>query len=74
MTNPQIGETVRYLRTGGLFQVKKVTKDVVVLDAQDGLTQIMTPTESLDLVFEKIPPAESIRQDLNPGSKSPLSS
>ena len=74
MANPQIGETVRYLRTGGLFQVKKVTKDIMVLDAQDGLTQIMTPTESLDLVFEKIPPTESFRQDLNPGSKSPCSS
>ena len=74
MTNPQIGETVRYLRTGGLFQVKKVTKDIVILDAQDGLTQIMTPTESLDLVFEKIPSAESFGQDLNSGSKSPHSS
>ncbi len=73
MTNPQIGEMVRYLRTGDLFQVKKVTKDIVVLDAQDGLTQITTPTESLDLVFEKIPP-ESFRQGLNSRFKSPHSS
>jgi len=61
ITNPQIGETVKYLRTGDLFQVKKVTPKFVVLNSQDGLTQIMTPTESLDLVFEKIIPAESFR-------------
>ena len=62
MTKPQIGETVKYLRTGNLFQVKKVTKEFVVLNSQDGLTQIMTPSESLDLVFERIPPAESFRE------------
>jgi len=72
MTNPQIGKTVQYLRTGGFFQVKKVTKEFVVLNSQDGLTQIMTPTESLDLVFKKIPQAGSFRDDLNPRSMRPV--
>jgi hypothetical protein len=66
MTIPQIGETVKYLRTTDLFQVKKVTPKFIVLNSQDGLTQIMTPTESLDLVFERIPAAESFPLDLTP--------
>ncbi len=73
MRNPQIGETVKYLRTGGLFQVKKVTKDIVILNSQDRSTQLMTPTGSLDLVFERIAPAESFRKDFNPRYKSPHS-
>lgn len=62
MTNPQIGETVKYLRTDGLFQIKKITKDFVILNAQDGSTQVMTGKESFDFLFEKIPPAESLRK------------
>ncbi len=59
MTNPQIGETVKYLRTEGLFQIKKVTKDFVILNAQDGSTQVMAGKESFEFLFEKIPPAHS---------------
>jgi len=72
MINPQIGEIVKYLRTGGLFQIKKVTKDIVVLNSQDGSTQIMTPTGSLYFVFKKIPPAESFWEDLNLKFKFPV--
>ncbi len=61
ITNPQIGETVKYLRTGDIFQVKKVTPKIVILNSQVGLSQVMTPTESFDLVFKKIIPAQPLR-------------
>ena len=64
MTNPRIGEILRYVWTGGLFEVKRVTKDFVILNSRDGSSQIMTGTRSFDLLFEKIPPAEPFRNDL----------
>ena len=36
MTSPKIGEILKYLRTGGLFEVRKVTNEFVILYAQDG--------------------------------------
>ncbi len=73
MSSPQKGETLIYRRTGCVFQVRRVTEKLAVLSSQDGLTQIMTPMESLDLVFKRIPPVASFRKDLNPRSKSPRS-
>ena len=72
MTNPRIGEILKYMRTGGLFEVKKITKDFVILNSRDGSSQIMTGTGSFDFLFEKVPPAESNRKDLNPGFKYPF--
>jgi len=72
MNNPQIGETVKYLRTGDLFQVEKVTKDFVILNSPDGLTQIMMGTAALDFHFEKVCSGKSLREDLNPKSKFPV--
>ena len=66
MTNPKIGEILKYVRTGGLFEVKKVTKDFVILNSRNGSSQIMTGTGSFDFLFEKIPPAEPFRKDLTP--------
>ncbi len=72
MRNPQVGENVKCLRTGGFFQVNKVIKDFVVLNSQDGLTQILTPRKNFDLVSGKISPAESFWKDLIPSSESPV--
>ena len=54
MTNPKIGEILRYLQTGGLFEVKKITKHFVILSAPDGSTHIMTGKVGLDSVFAKV--------------------
>ena len=72
MTNPKIGEILKYVRTGSLFEVKKVTKDFVILNSRDGTSQIMTGTGSFDFLFEKILPTEPFRKDLNPGLKHPF--
>jgi hypothetical protein len=69
MTTPQIGETMKYLKTGGLFQVKKVANDFVILTSQDGSEQIMTRIAFLDSHFEKIIPADSLRDDFSPNSR-----
>jgi hypothetical protein len=63
---------LKYMRTGGLFEVRKVTKDFVILNSRDGSSQIMTGTGSFDFLFEKIPPAESLRKGLNSGLKYPF--
>ncbi len=72
MTNLQVGETVKYLPTGSFFQVEKVTPKLVILKTQDSLMQIKTPTERFELVFEKMPPAESFWKDLISRSESPV--
>ena len=69
MTDPKIGETVKYLRTGGLFEVRKVVKGFVILDSQDGGSQIMTGAESYDFLLAGISPVESRREDFSPRSE-----
>lgn len=56
MSIAQRGEIMKYRRTGNIFSVKKITKDFVILNALDGPTQIMTGKQSLDFLFEKVPP------------------
>jgi hypothetical protein len=63
MTRPEIGEILRYLRTGGLFEVKKITNDFVILSARDGSTKIMTGEVGFDSVFAKVHAIESPRRD-----------
>jgi hypothetical protein len=68
MTDPKIGEPVKYLRTGGLFEVRKVVNGFVIL-FQDGASQIMTGAESYDFLFAWISPVESLRKDFHPRPK-----
>jgi hypothetical protein len=72
MTSPKIGEILKYLRTGGLFEVRKVTNEFVILYARDGSSQILTGKGSFDFLFARVPPVESTRKDLNSGSKYPV--
>ena len=72
MTSPKTGEILRYLRTGGLFEVRKVTNEFVILYARDGSSQILTGKGSFDFLFARVPPVESTRKDLNSGSKYPV--
>ena len=72
MTSLKIGEILKYLRTGGLFEVKKITHDFVILSAQDGSTKIMTGKVGFDSVFVKVPSLESPRRDWNSGSTYPV--
>ncbi len=55
MITPEKGEMLKYRLTGGIFEVKKITNQFVILHSLDGLTQIMTGKKSLLNLFEKIP-------------------
>lgn len=72
MTRPKIGEILKYLQTGGLFEVKKITNNFVILSARDGSSQIMTGKVGFDSVFSKVPSIESPRRDCNSGSTYPV--
>jgi hypothetical protein len=69
MTAPKMGETVRYLRTGDLFEVRKVANGFVILHSKDGSSQIMTGAEGFDLYFRRTWPMGP-RQDFNSRSTS----
>ncbi len=49
----KVGETVKCLRTGALFEVRKVANGFVIFQSQDGLTQIMTGAESSHFLFSR---------------------
>jgi hypothetical protein len=53
MMIPEEGEILKYLPTGNIFEIKKITNQFIVLHSMDGLTQIMTGKKSLVNLFEK---------------------
>jgi hypothetical protein len=72
MTHPKTGEILKCLRTGSLFEVKKVTQDFVILCARDGSSQIMTGKRSFDTFFARVSPAEPSSMGLDPGARYSL--
>ncbi len=68
MTSPKPGEILRYLRTGGLFEIRMVTKEFVILHARDGSSQIMTGKGSLDILFARVSFVESLGKHLDSGA------
>ena len=47
------GERFKYRSTGRIFEVKKRTDQVVILQSLDGVTQILTGEKSIFDYFEK---------------------
>ena len=54
MIIPEEREILKYLPTGDIFEVKKITGQFVILYSLDGLTQILTEKRSLVNLFEKV--------------------
>jgi len=54
MIIPKEKEILKYLPTGDLFEVKKISNQFVILHSLDGLTQIMTGKGGLDNSFETV--------------------
>ena len=52
------GDTVKNLLNGKYYKVKRIMKNIAVLQSEDGQSQILTEVESLSLFYQKI---ESIR-------------
>ncbi len=58
MRTPEIGEILRYRRTGNIFEVRKITNEFVILHSKDGVCQVMMEKKNLFDSFEKISPVE----------------
>jgi len=58
MTGPKKGEILKYKPTGRLFEVKRFSRDWMILFSQDGSRQIMTKKENFDHLFARIPLVE----------------
>jgi len=64
MIIPAEGEVLKYRLTGNIFEIKKITKQFVILHSVDGSMQIMTGEKSLVNLFEKIPRVDFPRSAL----------
>jgi hypothetical protein len=52
------GDTVKNLMNGKYYKVKRIAKNMAVLQSEDGQSQILTEVENLNLFYKKM---ESIR-------------
>ncbi len=53
MISLKVREMLKYLRTGALFEVTKITKNFIILYARDGSAQIMTGKRGFEYVFAR---------------------
>ena len=47
------GDTVRSLFNNNYYKVKRIVNSMVVLESEDGQTQILTEAENLNLFYKK---------------------
>jgi hypothetical protein len=64
MTSPKIGEILEHRPTGNFFEVKKVTRDWVMLFSRDGSRQILTEIKSFDYLFRRVFLVKSPREKM----------
>ncbi len=65
MTSLKPGEIHKYLMTGGLFEVKQVTNEFVILCARDETSLVITGRRCFDFLFAKANPTEPVAEKLN---------
>jgi hypothetical protein len=54
MITPAIGEIFKSNLTGSIFEVRRILNQMVVLKSLNGLSQVMTSKENLNLFYEKV--------------------
>ena len=47
------GDTVKSLLNGNCYKVKRIVNSMVVLESEDGQSQILTEFENLNLFYKK---------------------
>ncbi len=72
MTSLKPGEIHKYLMTGGLFEVRQVTNEFIILCARDETSLVITGRRSFDFLFAKATPGESSAEKLNSQSTQPF--
>lgn len=52
---PEIGGIFRSKLTGAEYELRRITDQMAVLYSSDGLSQILTGRDNLNLFYEKVP-------------------
>jgi hypothetical protein len=64
MITPTIGEIFKNSLTGKVYEVRRILDQMVVLQSLNGLNQVLTPKENLNLFYEKISAIGAENRDL----------
>ena len=59
MTGLKEGQRMKYQKDGRVFEIAKIARDFVILQALDEPIQVLTGKASLDSSFEKVPSTDS---------------
>lgn len=57
------GDTVKSTLNGNYYKVKRIVNSMVVLESDDGQTQILTEVGNLNLFYKKKGEYQSMNQD-----------
>jgi hypothetical protein len=66
------GERMKYQKDGRVFEIAKICRDFVVLQALDDSTQVLTGKASLDFLFAELPQSGVLEVPMLPGRIVPL--
>jgi hypothetical protein len=55
MITPTIGEIFKSSLTGKAYEARRILDQMVILQSLNGLNQVLTPKENLNLFYEKVP-------------------
>ncbi len=72
MTGLKEGERMKCQKDGRVFEVAKISRDFVVLQALDDSTQVLTGKASLDFLFAELPQSGVLEVPVLPGEIGPL--
>ncbi len=72
MTGLKEGERMKYQKDGRVFEIAKISRDLVVLQALDDSTQVLTGKASLDFLFAELSPDRGPGSSPVPGRIVPL--
>jgi len=63
MTAPAIGEIFKSSLAGKVYEVERILDQMVVLHSSNGLSQVLTEKENLNLFYKKISAIEAANKD-----------
>jgi len=63
---------MKYQRDGRVFEIAKISRDFVVLQALDDSTQVLTGKASLDFLFAELPQSGVLEVPMLPAGIDPF--
>ena len=64
MITLQLGEVLRSSVTGKAYEIKWIKDQMVILESMEGVNQVLTWRNNLDLFYEKLPKGKGALTDL----------